>query len=122
MSVPPARRPRRASSGRGRTTGVSVLVAVLLTASMAGCASAKKASPPAPRPTPIAQLNTASLHVPRLEFCPIVPPAAVSTALGSKPDAHTTWGNGDRAQVTAKTADLVHELGCQWSTTGGAQA
>ena len=108
MSVSPARRAFTAA-----------WAVVLLAVSAAACSQEPTARPPAPSPTPIARLNTAGMKLPRIEFCSLVPSGAVKDALGAKPEADSSWGNGDQAAVTPTVRDVVHELGCEWRGSTG---
>jgi hypothetical protein len=120
MSAPSA---RRAFAPAARAAA-AVLVGVLaMSATLAGCASdePQKSAPP-PAPTPIKGLDSASMQVPRIEFCSSVPAEAVTAALGGKPDTKAAYGNGDRERLDGAGEDVVHELGCTWSTDEGAQA
>ncbi|MET0522089.1 MAG: hypothetical protein ABW156_08960, partial [Jiangellaceae bacterium] len=117
-----ARRPaaRPVTRGWRRTTkAVGCLVALVLAA--AGC-SDDEATAPKPDPTPLASLNTTSMEVPRIEFCELVPDAAVRDALGAKPDDDTSYGNGDEADLSGVGTQVVHEIGCEWHTDDGAAA
>jgi hypothetical protein len=120
-----ARRPCSGSSRAARrglrrvqTAGV---IAVVLGLLVTGCAQEKKAAPPA-SPTPIATLNTAAMQVPRIKFCALVPKAAVSDALGGKPDSDTSYGNGEEEDLAGVGQDVVHEIGCAWNTDEGVSA
>ena len=117
-----ARRPtaRPVTRGWRRTTqGVACLVVLALAA--AGC-SDDEATAPKPDPTPLASLNTTSMEVPRIEFCGLVPDAAVRDALDAKPDDDSSYGNGDEVELSGVGEQVVHEIGCEWSTDDGAAA
>lgn len=117
MSAPSARRPPR----RPRPALPATLVTLLLAVAVGACSSRPQAAPP-PRPTPIGSLNSGALRLPRIAFCSLVPPTAVRDALGARPQASASWGNGDRAAVTTSTDDRVQELGCEWRLSSGARA
>ena len=95
--------------------------AVLALGILTGCSEEKKAAP-APAPTPIARLNTAEMDLPRIEFCQLVPETAVEDAVGGKPASHSSYGNGDEAEVATLGRDVVHELGCSWTGQDGTAA
>ena len=117
-----ARRPGQpwpAKRARRTTAGLACVVATLLLA--AGC-SQDETSAPKPTPTPLASLNTSAMQVPRIEFCTLVPDSAVRQALGGKPDSDTSYGNGDRVDLPGVGREVVHEIGCSWSTDAGASA
>ncbi len=94
---------------------LGLAAALLLT----GC-SEEKASAPEPSPTPLASLNTTAMEIPRIEFCQLIPDSAVRDALGGKPDADSSYGNGDEVDVAGEGEEVVHEIGCSWSTDDGA--
>ena len=96
---------------------------VAMSVVVAGCASDEpvKSAPP-PAPTPITGLNSASMQVPRIDFCASVPDEAVSDALGGKADSKAAYGNGDREKLDGAGEDVLHELGCSWSTDQGSTA
>jgi outer membrane murein-binding lipoprotein Lpp len=115
------------SSARRPCAGLlAALVAAVL---LAGCASEEKAAPE-PAPTPIANLNAAAMQVPRIEFCKQVPRSAVSEALGGKAASSTSYRNGDEEELPGTDpavgpeviTDVVHEIGCSWTTEDGARA
>src|ERR1043165_4139732 len=90
---------------------VQGLVALLLVAT-AGCSEEPKKAAPAPAPTPMASLNTTAMEVPRIEFCQLVPDAAVRRALGQDPDSDSSYGNGDEQELAGVGSEVVHEIGC----------
>jgi hypothetical protein len=106
-----ARRPIRSSSSAVRRAVVGTFaLGVLLT----GCTQEKKVAPD-PAPTPIANLNTVAMQVPRMEFCGLVRDAAISEALDGKPDADAAYGNGDEEELPEIGTEVVHEIGCSWT-------
>jgi hypothetical protein len=62
------------------------------------------------------------MEVPRIDFCPLVPKSAVSSALGGEPDDDAAYGNGDEATLPGVGADVVHEIGCSWGRDDGTTA
>jgi hypothetical protein len=100
-----------------------LVVGLVLALLLAGCAGddGEEAAPTA-SPTPIAQLNTAALDVPRIEFCPLVPDEAVSDALGAEPASDTAYGNGEETRLPGLGSDVVHEIGCSWTAEDGTVA
>jgi len=88
---------------------------------VSGCAQEKKAAPEA-EPTPIANLNTAAMQVPRIEFCALVRDSAIAQALDGKPDSDGSYGNGDEEELPDIGTDVVHEIGCWWTGADGTEA
>jgi len=101
-----------------RRLGTLVLAAALFAT---GC-SEEEAAAPKPSPTPLASLNTTAMEIPRIEFCQLVPDSAVEKALGAEPDSNASYGNGDEVDLPGEGEQVVHELGCSWSTDEGADA
>ena len=62
------------------------------------------------------------MQVPRIEFCTLVPDAAVDDALGGKPDSDSAYGNGDEVEMAGVGKDVVHEIGCSWTGDDGTAA
>ncbi len=116
--MPAVRRPR------------SLLLAVLplVVAGLAACDSgapqggSSGASSPSASSTPLTALDTAGMVVPRSAFCERVAPADAQRALGAKVASSTSYGNGDRAQLTPRVRDVAHEFGCTWTATDGTLA
>jgi hypothetical protein len=100
---------------------VAAAFAVAMALVLAGCATEKSATP-APSPTPIASLDTAAIQIPRIEFCRLVPSAAVTDALGGKAVSGAAYGNGDEVVLPGVGTDVVHEIGCSWTGTGESSA
>jgi hypothetical protein len=114
----------------------SAVVAVVLTAALAaGCSGGNKgasSTPTTARPTPLAKLDLATVQVARAQFCDRVAQDEIRRALGAKPDADQSWGNGDPVPTAAPTGsatapatdsgDVGHELGCAWTTSSGSAA
>jgi hypothetical protein len=103
------------------TSARRLCVLVLAAALLTGC-SEEETTAPKPAPTPLASLNAAAMEIPRIEFCPLVPDSAVEEALGAGPDSDASYGNGDEVDLPGEGAEVVHELGCVWSTDDGASA
>lgn len=104
------------SSARRCVLGV---IAVVLGLLLAACGGAEQKAAPKPAPTPIAKLDTVAMQVPRIEFCGLLPRSALTAALGAKQDSVTAYGNGDEQEISGVGKDVLHELGCAWTTTGG---
>jgi hypothetical protein len=119
MPTPSARRRLRASAPAGAAAAVLALVLGLV---LTGCASKPAASAPEPSPTPIARLNTASMQLPRIDFCRLVPSTAVRDALGAKPATSAAYGNGDTDPASGAGGQVLHEIGCTWSAADGTSA
>lgn len=77
---------------------------------------------PAPSPTPIEQLNTAQMALPRINFCSLVGDAAVAAVLDAERWEARSWDNGEHAPVTTDGEDVVAEHLCEWATDDGATA
>jgi hypothetical protein len=106
-----------------RVAATALAGAAMVSLALAGCASEKPPkSAPTPAPTPITGLNSVAMQVPRIDFCASVPDQAVADALGGKPDSKATYGNGDREKLDGVGEDVVHEIGCSWSTDAGSTA
>ena len=100
----------------------AVLVGALLMGALSGCAEDPPAAAPEPSPTPLANLNTASMQIPRIDFCKLVQPEAVRDALAGKPDDAAAYGNGDVEPLSGVPDEVLHEIGCAWRTSSGATA
>ena len=68
--------------------------------------------------TPLADVDSTSLVVPRAPFCDLVDPAAVTRALGTKATGAAAYRSGQRTRISAGVTDVVHEFGCEWSGGG----
>ena len=109
-----------------------VVGAVAATLLIVGCSGSDDGSGPAApaatvatdEGTPLTDVDTTSLVVRRAPFCELLDPGAVARALGvpddEVPDV-AAYGNGQRAQLTAKVKDVAHEYGCTW-TVGDSEA
>lgn len=100
---------------------MAVVAAVAL---LGGCDSGGKpaAAPVSATPTPIQQLDTVGVGLPRIDFCKLVPNAAVHDALDSTTFAVSSYGNGDTAPVSTDDNDVVHELACSYTPGSGSSA
>jgi hypothetical protein len=99
---------------------LAVVLALLVVATGCSQKDPKAAAPAAP--TPMANLNTTAMEVPRIEFCSLVPDRAVRDALAGKPDSDASYGNGDETTLPGIGKEVVHEIGCAWGTEAGASA
>lgn len=99
-----------------RHTPVLFLAAALLL--LPGCGGSES-SPPPPSPTPIDQLRTGGMKLPRLEFCGLVPDRAVRAALGGRAQQDARYANGDHPSEDGIPDDVLHELGCTWTGSSG---
>lgn len=109
----------RQSSARRLSAAVLPVLAVLL---LTGCSGARQAAPEQPSPTPIADLDTTRMQVPRIEFCELVPSAAVREALSGEPASAAAYGNGDEVPLPRVGKDVVNEIGCSWTGETGLTA
>ncbi len=103
-------------------TSARRLVCVAATFLLATGCSEHETTPPKASPTPLASLNTAAIEIPRIEFCKLVPDSAVHDALGGKADSSSSYRNGDEVDVPDVGKEVVHEIGCTWSTDDGGTA
>jgi hypothetical protein len=62
------------------------------------------------------------MQIPRIEFCKLLPASAVTAALGGKADSAASYRNGDEVDLSDVGKEVVHEIGCSWSTDAGATA
>ena len=67
--------------------------------------------------TPLDDVDTTALAVPRAPFCDLVDPAAVTVALGEEARDASTYRSGQRAKITSDVTDVVHEFGCSWTAS-----
>jgi hypothetical protein len=105
--------------GRRRLIGLALALGVG-TVGLSGCAGGSTPpSTPAAVPSRVAQLEPASMNVVRIAFCDLMPPAAVTRALGGRATSSAHWANGQTPPLAGTTAgDVTHEFGCAW-TRGG---
>jgi hypothetical protein len=71
--------------------------------------------------TPLEDVDTTALAVPRAPFCDLVEPTAVPAALGEQATDASTYRSGQRTEITWELTDVVHEFGCSW-TAGASSA
>ncbi len=95
--------------------------AIALGLMLSGCAEEKR-SAPAAEPTPIAEVRTLAMEVPRIEFCGLVRDSAITEALDGKPDADASYGNGDEEELPDIGTVVLHEIGCSWTAEDGTTA
>ena len=107
------------SSARRRILAVPAALLALVV--ITGCSKDEKAAPD-PAPTPLASLNTVEMELPRIEFCQLVPDAAVEDAVGGKPASASSYGNGEEVELAGVGKDVVHEIGCSWTGEDGTTA
>jgi len=105
-----------------RRTAIALACGVATALLATGCSEEKKSAGPKPTPTPLASLNTTAMEIPRIAFCKLVADSAVRAALGGKPDSSDSYGNGDEVDVAGVGTEVVHEIGCSWSTDSGSSA
>ncbi len=100
----------------------TVLLAVLLAVLLVACGG-EDASPAVPAPTTatIGELDPDALDVVRVEFCDLVPKAAIRRALGGGAVEADAWKNGDPVPG-GKPGDVGHEVGCAWKGKKGRTA
>lgn len=67
-----------------------------------------------PTPTPLEDVDTSGLTVPRESFCELIAPAGLSAALGGEPDDVRTYANGESTVIASGVEDIAHEYGCRW--------
>jgi hypothetical protein len=105
-----------------RRTSLALACGLATALLVTGCSEEKKTSAPKSSPTPLSNLNTTAMQIPRIAFCKLVPDGAVRAAVGGKPDSSKSYGNGDEVDVTGVGTEVVHEIGCSWSTDDGSSA
>lgn len=110
--------------GQLRVTQVvaAVTAVVLGSALIAGCGGDDDPAPaPATAGPPISELTTSELNLVRVDFCDLVPKAAVRRALAGAARSASSWGNGDPVPGGGP-GDVGHEVGCAWKGAGGRTA
>ncbi|RNL63092.1 hypothetical protein EFK50_15380 [Nocardioides marmoriginsengisoli] len=100
-----------------RTRRLVTLALVAVTV-LAGCSDGDPAAPVSSAPRAIKDLDPASMSLVRVEFCDLVPVAAVRTALGSEPRTPDEWRNGDPIPGGGP-GGIGHEFGCSWTSPAG---
>ena len=70
----------------------------------------------------MASLNTAAMQVPRIEFCKLVPDAAVTAPWAASRTPTRRTATATRWTSPDVGNEVVHEIGCSWSTDDGATA
>jgi hypothetical protein len=68
--------------------------------------------------TPLEDLDTRRLVVPRGPFCDRIDPEAVTLALGEEPAHVSAYRSGQRISISDDVTDVVHEFGCRWTVDG----
>lgn len=85
-----------------------------------GAAPAGSTAAPAPAdPTPLAEVDTVGVAVPRADPCDALPEAAVVEALGAPATAADRWADGEPASLSPGLRDVAHEWGCAWTAADG---
>ena len=110
-----------------RRLAAATVVAALCLVGVSSCEDDGADTPaptasPTEASTPLTDFATDALVVKRDAFCSGVDPAAVEEALGSEPDASSSYGNGEPARVTTGLKDVAHEFACAWQGADGALA
>jgi len=113
---------------RPRAARVVVAATAVCCLAVSGCSGTTDSGPsrtPAPREavdsgTPLADVDTTALVVPRAPFCDRVDPAAVERALGRAAGDLSAYRSGQRIKISDDVADVVHEFGCRWDAGGAA--
>lgn len=93
-----------------------LIAPVLLTG---GCLT-RPAEPAKPTATvtPISQLDTSMMVIPRQAFCKEVPKKAIKAAIKGAVDNSREWTNGQQGV----TGDVGQEFGCEWRSADGLSA
>ncbi|MCD4533945.1 hypothetical protein LRP67_07615 [Nocardioides sp. cx-169] len=99
-------------------TALTVAVGVVVVGAPAQDDDAPTSAPS----VPLTDFDTTDLTAERGAFCDRVPEEAVREALGAEPVAETSYGNGERTDLTAGVRDVAHEYGCTWSAEDGTVA
>jgi hypothetical protein len=108
---------------RPRVASITVELVAACSLVLSGCSGADDSSPqPTAAPseatdsgTPLEDVDTTSLVVPRAPFCDRVDPAAVTRALGEEAADVSAYRSGQRVRISDDVADVVHEFGCRWT-------
>jgi hypothetical protein len=112
----------------------SLAAAVVLTAAAVGVGIAlhgggggggegpREPSASAAAGTPLSAYDTSTVAVDRSAFCSGLQPADVTAALGGEPESSSSYGNGQRGQLTRTVEDVAHEYSCTWVGPDGATA
>jgi hypothetical protein len=110
--------PRRRAA---RPRLLAVLTCAVVLAGCTGDTEPDRSAPPSGGPTD-AQLDLASLPVPRTDFCRTVPDDAVRGALAGAVATTSHYGIGDEVEVSPGLTDVVHEYGCVFEGQDGTVA
>jgi len=105
-----------------RRASLALMCGVAMAVIVAGCSEQERTVRPEPSATPLVNLNTSAMQIPRIAFCALLPHGAVRSALRGKPDSSTSYRNGDEVDLAGVGTEAVHEIGCSWSTDLGASA
>jgi hypothetical protein len=71
--------------------------------------------------TPLEDVDTLTLVVPRQGFCDRVDEREIEAALGAAADEMSGYENGDEV-VLGEVTDVAHEYGCRWALDDGTEA
>lgn len=77
--------------------------------------------------TPLTEVDTTTMTVPRAPFCESVPPESVLRALDLPAEEADrvraeAWENGQETRLEQGLRDVTHEDGCSWRGPGGVRA
>ena len=105
---------------------MTALPLTLLLGLAGGCTSPGGTPDPSPSPnaapTPLANLNTEAMDLARVEFCDLLPDAAVADALGGTVADTRHYASGDEAELVPGTVDVAHEFHCEFVAADGSLA
>lgn len=103
-----------AAGSRARAAAAAAATVLTLTPLSACSSDVPARGGSTPPPTPIGRLNTAQLELHRIPFCDLLSPQAMTDALGGRPSARATWGEGGRSRQFGARGDLAQEFGCRF--------
>jgi hypothetical protein len=113
----------------GRPLGLLLAAAALTAVAVGAVAFFEPMNDPAEpareepfRTTPLEELETTTLTVPRATFCPAVDPRQVEAALGEKPVDAQSYESGEEVTLADGVTDVAHEFGCTWVAADQSEA
>lgn len=105
----------------GGVSARALISLLLITLFASGACGGKSTPTAAPSPTPLAELPSTGIQLPRIEFCSLIAPDTIAAALGQptgkipRGTSATSYGNGDEVELGPDHIQLLQELGCTWT-------